>query len=212
MDLYEILNVLRDADQVAIKKAYRKLASKHHTDKGGDDAKMAQVNVAYETLSDPNKRERYDRTGEIGNGPGIYTEAENMICSAFDGAIERCDDYTDAVKVIVDTLANKTEEVQKAINAGERKIGEIEKRRTRVRRKGGGTDLYERVISHKLRMAQQKKAQDEHHLLVIQAGQKIIADYECSVKTVDPKIADTLEKVLRAEYNRHVKSFFSFDP
>lgn len=207
MDLYEILGVARDADAIAIKKAYRKLASFHHSDKGGDDERMAQINIAYETLSDPKKRERYDRTGEIGNGPGIETEAENMICSAFDGAIEHCDEYTDAVTVIVDTLAAKTKEVQKAIKDAERQISAIEKKRTRVRKKGGGTDLYERVISHKLRMAKQKKAQAEHHLLVIQAGQKIIADYECEVKA-----ATQATQVVRAEYNRMAKNFFSFDP
>lgn len=207
MDLYEILSVARDADPATIKKAYRKLASTHHPDNGGDPERMAQVNVAYETLSDPKKRERYDRTGEIGNGPSIQTEAENMICSAFDGAIEHCDDYTDAVQVIVDTLGAKSVDVKKAIKVGERHIKNIEAKRARVRKKSGGTDLYERVISHKLRVAQQKKAQDEHHLLVVQAGQKIIADYECQVKS-----RNDVEQVMRAEGMRLGKSFFSFDP
>ena len=60
MDHYQTLGVSRDADTSAIKKAYRKLASKHHPDKGGDEARFKEIQQAYETLSDPNKRAQYD--------------------------------------------------------------------------------------------------------------------------------------------------------
>ena len=60
MDHYQTLGVSRDADSSEIKKAYRKLASKHHPDKGGDEQKFKQLQEAYETLSDPEKRANYD--------------------------------------------------------------------------------------------------------------------------------------------------------
>lgn len=60
MDHYETLGVSKDANQQDIKKAYRKLASKHHPDKGGDQEQFKRIQGAYETLSDPNKRAQYD--------------------------------------------------------------------------------------------------------------------------------------------------------
>jgi len=60
MDYYSILGVNRNASQDDIKKAYRKLAMAHHPDRGGDHNKFAEINSAYDTLSDPAKRQQYD--------------------------------------------------------------------------------------------------------------------------------------------------------
>jgi curved DNA-binding protein len=60
MDYYNILGVSKTASSEELKKAYRKLASQHHPDKGGDTAKFQQIQEAYDTLSDPAKRQRYD--------------------------------------------------------------------------------------------------------------------------------------------------------
>jgi curved DNA-binding protein len=60
MNHYETLGVAKDATAEEIKKAYRKLASKHHPDKGGETKKFQELQVANETLSDPQKRAHYD--------------------------------------------------------------------------------------------------------------------------------------------------------
>ncbi|MDO4399799.1 MAG: DnaJ C-terminal domain-containing protein [Coriobacteriia bacterium] len=62
-DYYKILGVSRTADADEIKKAYRKLARKHHPDAGGDEAKFKEINEAYEVLSDEKKRKMYDQFG-----------------------------------------------------------------------------------------------------------------------------------------------------
>ncbi len=72
---YEILGVDRGADETSIKKAYRQMAMKYHPDKnpGNKEAedKFKEAARAYEVLSNPEKRSRYDRFGEAGvNGPG----------------------------------------------------------------------------------------------------------------------------------------------
>lgn len=74
MDHYKILGVAKTASPDEIKKAYRKLASQHHPDKGGDTAQFQKIQAAYDTLSDPNKREEYDNPRPQGmNGfPGGF--------------------------------------------------------------------------------------------------------------------------------------------
>ena len=68
-DAYKTLGVARDATEDQIKKAYRSMASKHHPDKGGDTAKFQEVQSAYETLTDPNKRHIHDNPQQYNRGP-----------------------------------------------------------------------------------------------------------------------------------------------
>src|SRR5260370_16127570 len=66
-DYYKVLNVPRGASADDIKKAFRKLARKHHPDVNPGDkkaeAKFKEINEAYEVLSDPEKRHKYDTLG-----------------------------------------------------------------------------------------------------------------------------------------------------
>ncbi|PIR43962.1 molecular chaperone DnaJ [Candidatus Wolfebacteria bacterium CG10_big_fil_rev_8_21_14_0_10_31_9] len=72
-DYYEILGVGKNATQEDIKKAYRKLAHKYHPDKvGGDEKKFKELNEAYQTLSNTQKRTQYDRFGKNFDSSGSY--------------------------------------------------------------------------------------------------------------------------------------------
>jgi molecular chaperone DnaJ len=72
-DYYEVLGVNRDADEEAIKKAYRRLAMKFHPDRNPDNPKaeeqFKEAKEAYEVLTDGNKRAAYDRYGHSGVDP-----------------------------------------------------------------------------------------------------------------------------------------------
>lgn len=71
-DYYSVLGVDKKASQDDIKKAFRKLAHKHHPDKGGADEKFKEITEAYSVLSDEKKRREYDTYGQAfpgGHGP-----------------------------------------------------------------------------------------------------------------------------------------------
>lgn len=61
MDYYQILNIGKNASQDEIKKAFRKLASIHHPDKGGDTINFQKIEQAYRVLTDIDKRQEYDQ-------------------------------------------------------------------------------------------------------------------------------------------------------
>ncbi len=72
-DYYETLGVSREADKEEIKRAYRRLARKYHPDvnkETGAEERFKEINRAYEVLSEPELRERYNRFGEAGVAAG----------------------------------------------------------------------------------------------------------------------------------------------
>ncbi|MDY7576054.1 molecular chaperone DnaJ [Actimicrobium sp. CCI2.3] len=74
-DFYEILGVAKNATDEEIKKSYRKLAMKYHPDRNpdskGSEDKFKEAKEAYEMLSDPQKREAFDRYGHAGVDPNM---------------------------------------------------------------------------------------------------------------------------------------------
>jgi curved DNA-binding protein len=77
MDYYKTLGIDKTASPDEIKKAFRSLASKHHPDKGGDTAKFQEIQEAYATLSDPEKKSQYDNPSPFGNHPsGGWQQAD----------------------------------------------------------------------------------------------------------------------------------------
>ncbi len=78
-DPYKILGVSNDADQDAIKKAYRKLQMQHHPDKGGDPEMSKKINDAYSVLGDVEKRQQYDmQKNNPFNGIGMQNDIFKM--------------------------------------------------------------------------------------------------------------------------------------
>ncbi len=94
-DYYEVLGVNKNATDEELKKAYRKLAKQYHPDANPDnkaeaEAKFKEVNEAYETLSNPQKRQMYDQFGPdgpqgFGGGQGSYGNGTYTYTTGFDG-------------------------------------------------------------------------------------------------------------------------------
>ena len=100
-DYYEVLGVARSAGAAELKSAYRKLAVLHHPDKNSGDRaaeeKFKEASEAYSVLSDPEKRERYDRYGHDGLrggggggfDPSIFSDFSDLFGQFFGGGFGR---------------------------------------------------------------------------------------------------------------------------
>jgi len=86
MNYYNTLGIDKSASQDDIKRAYRKLASQHHPDKGGDVKRFQEIEEAYRTLSDPDKRAQYDNPPQQNfNFGGMPPSFEDIFAHAFGG-------------------------------------------------------------------------------------------------------------------------------
>ena len=83
MDYYSTLGVSKNASDKELKQAYKKASMQHHPDRGGDEAKFKQINEAYSTLKDPQKRGMYDHQQ---NGGG---RAFNFNAGGFEEAMRQ---------------------------------------------------------------------------------------------------------------------------
>jgi len=83
MDHYQTLGISKNATPQEIKKAYRKLASKHHPDKGGDAEQFKKIQEAYDTVSDPQKKQAYDNPSPFQGFGGGQNPFSDIFSDAF---------------------------------------------------------------------------------------------------------------------------------
>eukprot|EP00904_Undaria_pinnatifida_P001334 jgi/Undpi1/11200/HiC_scaffold_30.g13498.m1 len=114
-ELYQILDIEKEASENDIKKAYRKLALKNHPDKGGDPEVFKEITMAYEVLSDPDKRKLYDKYGKEGvegEGAGGGQTPEDIFSMFFGGGAKsrggprKGEDDRHKLKVALEDLYN----------------------------------------------------------------------------------------------------------
>ena len=82
---YKVLGVDKNCSQDDIKRAYKKLVRTKHPDKGGNEKEFQEIQVAYNTLSDEDKRKVYDEYGEEGIKEGMDGKGPSDIFDFFTG-------------------------------------------------------------------------------------------------------------------------------
>ena len=152
---YQALDLDRNAPPEAIRAAYRKKARQHHPDKGGNVAEFQSIQVAYDVLSDPERKARYDQTGETGTGPTLESQALSTL-STMMTALMDFPQTNVATLPLVDQLRRMlTADIQKQDMEKAKVMASIDRRREAIKRlsKGPLADLLQGEINQREQMA-----------------------------------------------------------
>ncbi len=157
MNHYEVLGVARDATHAQIRKAFRKAASANHPDKeDGDAAEMAAINVAFEVLSDPERRKHYDETGADAPLQSVDDAIDLIVMQAFAAVVERSGNMA---KNAHDHLLQVHRQALSNAAQLHNKIEELQERRKKIGKKSAGRNLAYMVIDERLANMESGKAQ-----------------------------------------------------
>jgi curved DNA-binding protein CbpA len=181
-DLYRVLGVERSATQQDIQRAYRRKAKSSHPDGGGSVEAFGELATAYAVLSDADRRERYDRTGEVelpkpdnrdGNAVEIIAQKLGMMIHA----------EQDVTVLDLDALLEQTIrddiDARKASNSSlKRAIQRVTRLRERVKRKTNGeANMLAKVLDWHELSARTQIAKNEDAIRSMERALEILEDY-----------------------------------
>lgn len=196
MNHYERLGVAKDASADEIRAAYRKLAQKHHPDKeGGDQEIFKAVQRAYEVLGDPERREKYDATGDDREVESLRQAALGQIAMLLSAVVENHDvDHRNLVHEMRLAVNGRELNDRKSIKELERQVAKREKVLKRLKHKGEGNNLLaemtqREIHNRKLQIAGGHKALELHAEVL-----KILEDYDYRAE-IELPVADPGNRV-----------------
>lgn len=164
MNLYEQLNVAEDASKTEIKKAYKQQASKHHPDKkDGNHEKFQAVKLAYDVLSDSERKSRYDETGEVGNSQPQQCPIEQRITQLFTSMINEEKFQGNIIEEAIDIVRSAIGDLVSASCKADTALEKLNKRLGRIKCKDGN-NMYEVVLNGKINeLADRLSKMDAEH-------------------------------------------------
>lgn len=189
MNPYTILGVPKDADDQAIKQAYRKLAAEHHPDKGGDKEQFLKVQAAYELLSNPERRQRYDEFGDL-EKTDLDTEARTTLTATMLSLVTKAKGDAkkhDLVKIAHGYITEKLAAEHKKIPKLNRDIRLWRDAINRLKIKGDGENFITPVFEKEILSAE---AEIKLTKLAIEVGNRILKlldGFEWVMDTPEPE-------------------------
>ena len=179
-DHYETLGVSRDASKEEIKKAHRKKVKAEHPDAGGDPEKFMLIQIAYEVLTDDERRERYDK-GEP-DPPSIIQEAFTFVANMFKTLIDKSDESMICVDIVgrmVGIVAMEKDNVKKQVRTWEKRIKLYEQMTKRLTFKGNKRpNILTGLLNRELQGFRNAIKQAEKQIEMLTLATEIIKEYE----------------------------------
>lgn len=186
-DLYETLGVARDADRGAVRRAFRDKARRAHPDAGGSVEAFGALVRARDILSDPGRRERYDRIGEADDAPIV----DNLEANALDWAVKKVDEAIanlanrgfDPATQDVLAMARASAKSNLEQNAAQQRqmregAGKYRKLAKRFRKKGRGENRMRMLLEGKALDLERGAERNEDLARPLRRALEILADYE----------------------------------
>jgi curved DNA-binding protein CbpA len=205
-ELYRVLGVGRDATQKEIHRAYRRKAKLSHPDVGGSVEAFGELGIAYTVLSDTERRELYDRTGEIRppKPDTLDASAIEIIAQKLGLVIHAEQDVTsmDVAALLEQTIREDIAERKTGVSGLRRAMDRARKLRDRVRRKAQGRDnMLARVLDWHETTAKNNIKRHEEAIGSMQRALEILKDYsfaeDFSLATADD-VSGALHDALKA--------------
>jgi DnaJ-class molecular chaperone len=199
MDHYQTIGVDRNASQEEIKKAYREKSKELHPDaNGGDDKGFAALGKAYEILSDPEKRKRYDETGSD-NANNDEDMANSLISKLTLTFVENVGNVGEIslTEFISTYLKDQKKRGEEEIKASEAILERTTNASNRIAKKGQGLNIILLTLQTKINFITSDIKNHKNNLLVFERALELIKEYEY-----------TLEEKKESEENRFFSSPF----
>lgn len=197
---YEILGVPKNATESEIKRAFRKKASKAHPDKeGGSSEKMAALNKAWMCLGDPQKRIRYDQTGDEGDGPSPEQKGQGILVSFFNAELENGSgkNITDKVRKALKKHISDGEKFYSKFDAEMKKLVKSQKK---IKKKTPGFDILHEIINSKINVVELNRSRLTMNLADANEALRLLDEYEEESEPEDfiqEKKVDSVDEILQ---------------
>jgi curved DNA-binding protein CbpA len=182
VDLYGVLGVHPTATAGEIKAAYWRRAKNAHPDAGGSEHEFGSVKLAHDVLSDPDRRARYDRTGEVVGPEPDNTEqgALGLIGMMLEAVLTSDPDpiECDVVAVMKTQFLSQVGEVSRKLKVTNRSIERAERMRGRFRRNKPGDNIIERVLEWEIDALKRSSRISEAALKQRERAIALLNDYD----------------------------------
>lgn len=179
-DLYADLGIPKDATPAAIKAAYRRRAKTAHPDAGGNADDFARLQRAYDVLSDPERRQRYDETGAFDerSADNIIAEALEVLAKLLDAIIEKEADPT-----TVDVMALLRRLIAEARRQPEQQLATLKRQAKGTAALQGrfavkdGANVFEAMLAKRAADIAEVTARVERQMKVAAKAEEIVARF-----------------------------------
>jgi curved DNA-binding protein CbpA len=177
--LYDDLGVPTTASGEVIRSAYKAKAKKAHPDTGGSPEAFSRLKLAYDTLSDGDRRERYDRTGQTDHEPSndeatARTIVANVILQLIDDVDVATADLVDRAQ---DLVRKHQDQVRQDFNLSKARQTKREKVLKRLKRKPETEPTIERVLESEIRREEDLRRQMEAVIKIFDRALQLLKGY-----------------------------------
>lgn len=188
---YQTLDVPVDATAEEIKAAYREAAAREHPDRGGSTEAMALVNVAYDVLSNPAKRRRYDR-GEAPRAVEDTPERKSLdyLAAVFHECLEMQEKvnfpFNDWLTVVKKKVWSDIQTGEDITSRQDRGVKRAEKLLKRLKYKGP-VDIVRFALEGQLTKSREQLTENQAKLGIAKRAYDMLKDFDLEKDPVDPQ-------------------------